>query len=185
MNFPDRATTLGQSIDQYLKNKNNLNDNVIHLLFSANRWEKQYARIFVASHCRKEIETLLSQGKTIICGRYAYSGVAYSGAKGMDMNWCMDPDRGLWRPDLVIYLNIAVEEAAKRAGYGAERYEKIQFQTMVNQMFAKLLIEDNVVSVDAVQGIDAIHAQIAKLALQKVHACQQGTTPMQKLWPNY
>jgi dTMP kinase len=37
--FPDRETTIGKLIDSYLKSASNLNDNSIHLLFSANRWE--------------------------------------------------------------------------------------------------------------------------------------------------
>lgn len=38
--FPDRSTTIGNLIDSYLKSASNLNDQSIHLLFSANRWER-------------------------------------------------------------------------------------------------------------------------------------------------
>jgi thymidylate kinase len=38
----DRTTTIGQMIDAYLKGSNDLDDHVIHLLFSANRWEAVY-----------------------------------------------------------------------------------------------------------------------------------------------
>jgi dTMP kinase len=37
--FPDRGTPIGQIIDSYLKNKSQVDDRAIHLLFSANRWE--------------------------------------------------------------------------------------------------------------------------------------------------
>ena len=40
MRFPDRSTEVGQAIDGYLKEERELDDHVIHLLFSANRWEK-------------------------------------------------------------------------------------------------------------------------------------------------
>lgn len=53
--FPDRNTTIGQIIDSYLKSKNDLNDHSIHLLFSANRWER-----------KKYIEESLAQGKTLV-----------------------------------------------------------------------------------------------------------------------
>lgn len=36
----DRTSTIGQMINNYLQNETNMDDNVIHLLFSANRWEK-------------------------------------------------------------------------------------------------------------------------------------------------
>ena len=40
MRFPDRSTQVGAAIDGYLRGKQELDDHVIHLLFSANRWEK-------------------------------------------------------------------------------------------------------------------------------------------------
>ena len=39
MRFPDRSTVIGQMIDGYLKSSVEMEDHVIHLLFSANRWE--------------------------------------------------------------------------------------------------------------------------------------------------
>ena len=63
--------------------------------------------------------------------RYAYSGVAFTAAKGapgLDRAWCMAPDVGLPAPDAVFFLNLTVEQAAARGGYGEERYEKADFQ---------------------------------------------------------
>lgn len=47
-----------------------------------------------------------------ICDRYAYSGVAFTSSKGLDLDWCKACDRGLPAPDCVIYLDIPVEDAA-------------------------------------------------------------------------
>jgi dTMP kinase len=38
----DRTTPIGQMIDSYLKSQVDMDDHVIHLLFSANRWEAAY-----------------------------------------------------------------------------------------------------------------------------------------------
>ena len=35
----DRTTTIGKMIDSYLRSAEDVDDRVIHLLFSANRWE--------------------------------------------------------------------------------------------------------------------------------------------------
>lgn len=35
----DRTTPIGQMIDAYLRGETETEDHVIHLLFSANRWE--------------------------------------------------------------------------------------------------------------------------------------------------
>ena len=40
--FPDRSTGVGQMISAYLANESQLDDRAIHLLFSANRWEKRF-----------------------------------------------------------------------------------------------------------------------------------------------
>jgi dTMP kinase len=39
--FPDRTTGVGAMIDSYLKATTELDDAAVHLLFSANRWEKR------------------------------------------------------------------------------------------------------------------------------------------------
>lgn len=41
--FPDRQTSTGRLIDSYLNNKEELDDAAVHLLYSANRWEKRQA----------------------------------------------------------------------------------------------------------------------------------------------
>lgn len=68
----------------------------MHLLFSANRWEAV-----------KSLKARLNEGETLVCDRYAFSGVAFSAAKGtLDLEWCKNPDRGLPAPDAVIYLDV-------------------------------------------------------------------------------
>ena len=59
------------------------------------------------------IKNDLADGTTLICDRYAYSGVAFSSSKGMDIDWCINCDRGLVAPDAVIYLDMPVEETMK------------------------------------------------------------------------
>lgn len=132
MRFPDRTTPVGQLINSYLQNadtENPLDDRAVHLLFSANRWE--------ASH---KLVNDLANGNTVICDRYAYSGVAFSSAKtkedrsttssnisgsiggecshdeDLTIDWCKAPDVGLPAPDAVIFLDLSQEEATKRGG---------------------------------------------------------------------
>ena len=99
---------------------------------------------------------MLSEGTTIVMDRYAYSGVAYSAAKvyslfhlkffilfnvclkGLSLDWCKSPDHGLPEPDLVLFIDLPPEVASVRAGYGEERYEKIDFQIKVRKMFDQL-----------------------------------------------
>ena len=77
MNFPNREIQTGKMINNYLQNADTkLCDEAIHLLYSTNRWEM-----------KDIIQEKISAGINIICDRYAYSGIAYSHAKGMDFEW--------------------------------------------------------------------------------------------------
>ncbi|KAF7294229.1 Thymidylate kinase [Mycena chlorophos] len=125
--FPDRTTAIGQMIDSYLRSQSELDDRAIHLLFTANRWE-----------LATSIERLLEQGTTIVCDRYAFSGVAFSAAKGLPLEWCRSPDAGLPAPDLTIFFDISPETARERGGYGEERYEKEELQKRVRGLFGVL-----------------------------------------------
>lgn len=70
--------------------------------------------------------------------RYAYSGVAYSSAKGMSLDWCKLPDVGLPAADLVIFIDVPIEQGESREGFGEERYEKGEFQRIVRKRFDQL-----------------------------------------------
>ena len=79
----------------------------------------------------EELLRKLREGVTLVVDRYAYSGVAFTAAKGLpglDRAWCMAPDTGLPAPDAVFFLSLSVEQAAARGGYGEERYERADFQ---------------------------------------------------------
>ncbi|KAF3583787.1 hypothetical protein F2Q69_00028135 [Brassica cretica] len=72
---------------------------------------------------RSLMEEKLKGGTTLIVDSYSYSGVAFSSAKGLGIEWCKAPEVGLLAPDSVLYLDISPERAAERGGYGDERYE--------------------------------------------------------------
>ncbi|KAL2196616.1 thymidylate kinase-domain-containing protein [Corynascus similis CBS 632.67] len=147
MRFPDRTTPIGQMIDSYLKSQVDMEDHVIHLLFSANRWE-----------AANTIASLLSAGVTVVCDRYYHSGVVYSAAKqnpSLTLSWARAPEVGLPRPDLVLFLDLDENQARARGGWGGEAYEKAEMQRRVRELFwglslgkigtATVLVEDGAV----------------------------------------
>ncbi len=125
--FPDRTTPIGALIDAYLQCKIEVAAAAVPLLFSANRWE-----------CAERLEALLSSGTHVVLDRYAYSGVAYSAARGLPLAWCKAPDAGLPQPDLVLEVVLPDEERTTRAGFGGERYEQDEMQRAVALRFAEL-----------------------------------------------
>lgn len=170
INFPDRSTKIGHSIDSYLKSKSNINDQSIHLLFSANRWELQ-----------EQIKNALNNGQHVICSRYAYSGVAYSSAKGLDFEWCKASDKGLICPDIVLYLKIDPIVASKRSQYGEEIYEKIEFQKQVLQKFETFEKEEQYWrTVNALENIEQIHDNIIEISENVIN--ESSNKKIKKLW---
>ena len=102
-----------------------MGNEAVHLLFSMNRWEMN-----------TKLKELLTNGTNVVCDRYAYSGAAYSMAKGLSYEWCVGADRGLVQPDLVLYFDVSAEKLAQRGGYGDERFERLEFQQKVEQAYA-------------------------------------------------
>ena len=156
--FPDRTTPIGKVIDDYLNHRIELNDQAIHLLFLANRWE-----------VIDSIIKAINEGKTVIVDRYVYSGIIFSCAKGLGRNWRCAPDEGLPAPDLVIYLDLSAEEAKKRGGYGRERYENAEFQDKVRRLYDHLSMASPLwKTLDASKPKDQLHDEIKKLVFDTI-----------------
>lgn len=58
--------------------------------------------------------------------------------QGFSLEWCRNPDVGLPKPDLVMFLQLNPSEAANRGEFGTERYETSAFQRKVNRRFEEL-----------------------------------------------
>ena len=170
--YPDRTTAMGQMINAYLQSKTEMDDGAIHLLFSANRWEKRAA-----------MEEKLSSGVTLVVDRYSYSGVAFTAAKGvpgLDLEWCKAPERGLLRPDAVLYLNMPIEAAQKRGGFGEELYETSDLQKAVRANFERLT-EDWWTTVDATGTVEEVAEECERVAKDAVDRCKAGLE-FTRLW---
>ena len=72
ISFPNRESESGKLLDAYLKNTRGqaMSNEAVHLLFALNRWEM-----------KESILEMVNKGTTVICDRYAYSGISYSAAK--------------------------------------------------------------------------------------------------------
>lgn len=157
VNFPDRSTETGGMLDAYLRKKDNLNNEGVHLLFAVNRWE-----------AKNEMEKLLKAGTSIICDRYSYSGVAYSTAKGLEFEWCKAAEKGLLKPDLVVYLTLSEETSARRGGFGDERFDSKEMQSKVNKAFEKMIEKPLWQVIDADKTEDNLNNELLKLVVEKI-----------------
>lgn len=162
-------------IDSYLRGQSQMDDHSIHLLFSANRWE-----------VAQSIERDVANGTTVIVDRYSYSGAVYSAAKGnpsLSLGWAWQPEVGLPRPDLCLFLQISPEEAAKRGGFGAERYENETMQTRVRELFKTIFDlqpRGDVTVIDAGRSFQDVSQDMRKAVEDRI-ACLGRIGPLRKL----
>lgn len=106
----------------------------------------------------------------------------YSAAKAnpsLPLSWAREPDVGLPRPDLVVFLDLEPEQAEARGGYGDEKYEKKEMQVKVRKLFLELKESgreetDDMVVVNAGGGIDEVQETILQLAKERVAEVRQG-----------
>jgi dTMP kinase len=83
----------------------------------------------------------------------------------MALEWCRKPDVGLPRPDLCIFLDISAEDAAKRGGYGTEKYEKKEMQDRVRELFETLMQQkegEDFVRFDAGSSLEDVQERVKK-----------------------
>ncbi|CDS40003.1 thymidylate kinase [Echinococcus multilocularis] len=130
--FPDRSTAIGQCLSNYLSGKVDINPHAVHLLFTANRWEKA-----------SDIRTALAEGRCVVLDRYSYSGIVYTASKEHPdpptWEWCLRSEEGLPQPDVVVcFVPSSVDSLEDRGDYGKERFENASFQTRVLANFRRL-----------------------------------------------
>ncbi|XP_056663300.1 thymidylate kinase isoform X2 [Monodelphis domestica] len=167
-----RSTEIGKLLGSYLEKKKNMEDHTVHLLFSANRWEQVPL-----------IKEKLSRGVTLVVDRYAFSGVAFTSAKeNFSLDWCKQPDVGLPKPDVILFLQLSSVEAAKRGDFGNERYENNTFQEKALQRFYQLMKDDslNWKTIDASKNIEDLHKEIYSLSEETIQMVQE--MPVGELW---
>ncbi|KAJ3221433.1 Thymidylate kinase [Chytriomyces hyalinus] len=177
MRFPDRTTQTGKLIDAYLTQKDgtdgdSIDDRTIHLLFAANRAEAMV-----------QLRKTLMAGTSVVVDRYAFSGVAYThakGAAGLDVEWCMAVDAGIIRPDVVFFLDIPTDVAASRGEFGQERYERQDFQEKVRSAFLDIADKAYWKILDARQSKDALGEEMLHLAVTEILKTEN--KPLQPLW---
>ncbi len=127
LHFPDRTTETGKRLNAYLNGEVQMTERAAAQLFSQNRREKEAF-----------IQEKLKEGVTLLVDRYIHSGVAYAHANGVPLDTAKQLDVGLPVPDCVIYLDITPANASKRPGWGTERFESLETQRRVQDVYCIL-----------------------------------------------
>ena len=94
---------------------------------------------------------------------------------------------GLPKPDLIIFLDIDLQTAMDRGGFGKERYEKEQVQQRVRQLFHDVIDmeeKNEKVSriVDAAQNVEEVSKAVQQAA-ESILQSQRLERPLEMIEP--
>ncbi|NXP38961.1 KTHY kinase, partial [Leiothrix lutea] len=154
--FPaDRTTEIGQLISSYLGREKNLEDHTIHLLFSANRWEHV-----------PMMKEKLHQGITVVVDRYAFSGVAFTSAKGVSETCPC--------PSLCLGKQLQVEAV------GFSRLLVSSNTFLYSLVFCPVFLLSWKQTVNASKSIEDLHREIKSIAEKTMEEVQN--KPLGELW---
>lgn len=165
-------------IDAYLKGDAQQEDHVIHLLFSSNRWE-----------AAKQIRTAIASGTTVVVDRYYYSGIVYSAAKdnpALTLAWAREPEVGLPRPDICLFLDVSPAVAAKRGGFGLEKYENDRTQSRVRELFHRILTlpdKEDFCVIDADKPMPEVEQSVLDAVLDRMRRVELTKDPLRSVLP--
>jgi dTMP kinase len=140
-------------------------------------------------HHRDSIQRDIAAGTTVVIDRYYYSGCVYSAAKHnptLDLKWARHPDEGLPRPDLCLFLELSAEAAAKRGGFGGEKYENQQMQSRVRELFHALMESadrEDFVRIDAGASLEKVQESVRLAVLKTMAAVDEHGLPLRFVQP--
>ncbi len=113
LSFPIYGTPSGREIRAFLEGKRRYPSEVVHMLYSLNRWENRDAIIHK-----------LNESELLVADRYTGSNLAYGLARGLDLNWLVALDKGLPVPDAVILLDVPVPSSFHRKTANRDVHER-------------------------------------------------------------
>lgn len=156
MDFPDYTTPVGKEIRSFLGGRRSYAIEVKHMLLSANRWEK-----------RRDIESTIEKGTTIIMNRYYQSNLVYGISRGLNLNWLLNLDRGLPREDVVIVLEVSPDISYRRVPKDRDTFEMDQrLLTEVNKNYRKLANRFNWKLVNGEKISEEVHNEIMDIVIK-------------------
>ena len=168
---PTLLTEHGKEIRRRLKGNLLPGEEVIH---DGDYW----ANLYVTDrqwHSENVIVPNVNQGLIVISDRHKLSTLAYQSAQGADMEKLIEMHKGLYKPDLTLFLDVSIDQAFNRMGNRndeIEYFEKKDFLTKVVEQYHHAISlvgkEQNTVIIDGNLGIDDVQEKIKEIVYKKL-----------------
>lgn len=147
---------LGSLCREYLKGSNFMNDEILTLLFNADRIDHLHSPSGILENIRK--------GNWIIQDRYFYSTMAYQDVSKME--WVDKFNEELPKPDFIFYLRVEVDECLGRIedrGKTKECFENARCLKKSFDRYEKMFSDKfKPVIIDGAMSREEIHDQVIK-----------------------
>ncbi|MEO9320196.1 MAG: dTMP kinase [Nitrososphaera sp.] len=151
LDFPDYLTPIGGEIRAFLDGKRDYQNQVKHLLFSANRWEK-----------KEEIESMVENGTLVIMNRYWQSNLVYGVSNGLDEKWLLALDKGLPKEDIVLALLVSPTISSSRAETQDVFEKDPKLTALAHKNYMKYAKQFGWKVIDGSKGKEQVHQEILK-----------------------
>jgi dTMP kinase len=115
-----------------------------------------------------DIEPNITSGRHVVSDRSWYSSLAYQSAQGVDSKHIEKVNQialgKFFRPDLFLFLNVEVEETARRIGARADYYESMgsNFMLSVAEKYREVVSFYGGIAIDASQTIEQVGIDIRR-----------------------
>lgn len=132
-----------------------LTEDTLGLLFAADRLD----------HLASVVEPAIERGQIVICDRYVLSSLAYQGS-ALPMAWVDSINSRARRPDLTLFLEVAVNVASRRRaarGGDAELFEADDRQQRIARQYREAIrrriAKERIVTIDGSAEMDEVTAR--------------------------
>ncbi len=164
--FPAYETVIGSEIRKFLDGTASYPPQVRAMLYAANRWEKKEA-----------LETLLAENDAVIVNRYTGSNLAYGISSGLNLDWLLNLEEGLPKPDLTLLLDAPPVRLASRRGNRKDSYERnLALQESARRAYLDLASKFRWAVVNAEGGVEETN----RAAAESVSKVLEGRTSGKK-----
>ncbi len=127
------------------------------MLYSLNRWENQDL-----------ITKMTERAGFVIADRYYPSNLAYGVARGLDLGWLVELDRGFPSASLVIVLDVPVPASFARKSRGRDVHERDrQLLVKVRRTYRTLARRFDWKIVDATRPFEEVHETVWNIVRKK------------------
>jgi dTMP kinase len=151
--FPDYGTTIGKEIKRFLVGTVSYPPEVRAMLYAANRWEN-----------KGKLESARSGFDATIVNRYSGSNFAYGLSNGLNLQWLVNLEAGLPKPDLILLLDAPPSLLLPRRRLNKDTYETdLGLQERARAAYLGLAKEFGWKVVDATKGIDETNRTITSM----------------------